>query len=43
MKKDKVDIVTSYIKFVYDSDFQFLNSKKIEYGIYETIEEKNYY
>lgn len=40
MKKDKVDIVTSYIKFVYDSDFQFLNSKKIEYGIYETIEEK---
>lgn len=41
MKKDKVDIVTSYIKFVYDSDFEFFNNKNFEYKIYETIDEKN--
>ena len=41
MKKDGVDIVTSYIKFVYDSNFEFFNNKNFEYKIYETIDEKN--
>ncbi|MER8314719.1 glycosyltransferase, partial [Acinetobacter baumannii] len=41
MKKDKVDIVTYYIKFVYDSDFEFFNNNNFEYKIYESIDDKN--